>query len=563
MTRRPQRSLLSERNLQKTETTVGHMRSDIRENAELHTGDMHHDRHMVSGHNHKNTAPEAEVQYHSDESLQQNIGESLKEIDKDSVQIKDYTRKKKNRKKIVKLLSLVIGLAVVVAGAFLVYKAWNIGSRVFNGDMLGIFQQQALKTDQQGRSNVLIVGTTDDDPDHPGGDLTDSMMVVSIDQKKKDAYMFSIPRDLYVEYGQACASGYSGKINAYMSCAANGTDEEAKKRGLEGLRQFVGDIFGMDIQYGAHINTMVIKDSVDAVGGVMVNVDSRDPRGVLDGSLDWMCRETHLSAAEKQQRCPTGHYIDFKNGPNEMDGDKAMWFSRARGLAPPTYGLEESNFDREKNQQLVLMALKEKATSTGTLTDLGKVMGLMDAMGNNLRTNIDPKEVQTVMKLGSEIDIESVHQLSFYEEENRLMTIGDIGGQSIVQPVDGLYSYASIRSYLKKNIYANEITREAAKVVVLNGGSVSGVAQKEADKLAETGMVIAGVDNAPEGDYSRYEIYSLVDSTKKEASRKKLAELYGVKVSSDALPFNLDLEADFVIVIGPEPTDGGIIGTNG
>ena len=65
--------------------------------------------------------------------------------------------------------------------------------------------------------------------------------------------------------------------------------------------------------------------------------------------------------------------MQLTNGKHEMDGEKAMWFSRARGLVAPTYGLEQSNFDREKNQQLVLMALKSKATSTGTLTDFGKV----------------------------------------------------------------------------------------------------------------------------------------------------------------------------------------------
>ncbi len=40
--------------------------------------------------------------------------------------------------------------------------------------------------------------------------------------------------------------------------------------------------------------------------------------------------------------------MQLTNGKHEMDGEKAMWFSRARGLVAPTYGLEQSNFDREK-----------------------------------------------------------------------------------------------------------------------------------------------------------------------------------------------------------------------
>ena len=49
---------------------------------------------------------------------------------------------------------------------------------------IDLFQNQPLKMDAHGRSNMLILGTTDDDPDHPGATLTDSMMVLSVDQKK-------------------------------------------------------------------------------------------------------------------------------------------------------------------------------------------------------------------------------------------------------------------------------------------------------------------------------------------------------------------------------------------
>ena len=50
-------------------------------------------------------------------------------------------------------------------------------------------------------------------------------------------------------------------------------------------------IFNMDIQYAVHVNTVVIRDAVNAVGGVTVNVASRDPRGVLDATFDDKCRQ--------------------------------------------------------------------------------------------------------------------------------------------------------------------------------------------------------------------------------------------------------------------------------
>lgn len=531
ITRRPQRSLLNERSWQKTDTTIGHMRSDERQNVEVHTGDNEEALHVHSGH---------EV------GLKESIGASLQAIDQDSSKAKEKTKKHRRKRRWAKVASLIIGLIVLVGIGFLVFKAWQISSRIFQGDLLGVFQQQELKMDKDGRSNVLILGSTDDMPGRDGANLTDSMMILSVDQKKKDAYMFSIPRDLYVQYGQPCLPGYSGKINAFYPCADEGTDKEAETRRMDATRKLVGEIFDMDIQYVAHINTVVIRDSVNAVGGITVDVQSDDPRGVLDSTFDELCRDS-------PGLCPRGHYLDFKNGPNDMNGDQAMAFSQARGMTSPTYGLSGSNFDREKNQQLVLVALKNKAASTGTLTDIGKVMGLMDALGDNLRTNIDAKEIRTIMKLGGEIKDESIHRLSFVDEDNPLMTTGvSSDGQSIVQPTAGLYRYNEIQAFVRNSIFATPVTKEKSAITVLNGGGVSGAAQTEADKLEKLGMNIVQVGNAPSGDYSKYSIYQIVPVGEKLATKAKLEELYSAKTIMGNPPFGLSVQTDFVVVIGAQ-----------
>ena len=543
VTRRPQRTALGETGSHtvKKETDIGHMRKRSEKNISLHTGDSKDMHQVYSGRS---------------DDIKQNISQSLQAIDVDASKDKATKKKRHKKRRWVKIVIWVLVALIVFAIGFLLFKALSMSGRVFNGNILDVFQQQELKMDEYGRSNVLIVGTTDDDPVRKAegdGILTDSIMVVSVNQKTKDAYMFSIPRDLYVKYNEACVSGYEGKINVYFGCIDSADTEEAETNRLNGIREFVGDILDMDIQYTVHVKSNVIRDAVNAVGGVTVNVDSRDPRGVLDASIDWMCTQNNPTAEERQKRCPTGHYIDFPNGPNEMDGDKAMWFSRARGVGyGDTYGLEESNFDREKNQQLVLMALKEKAVSTGTLTDFGKVTALMDAMGDNLRTNIETKELQTIMKLASEIQVSDIHQLSFVDEDNTLVTTGNVGGQSIVQPVAGLYNYSQIRAYLQKNLNATPVTKENAKVIVLNGGGAAGGAQIQADKLEALGMNIVQVGNAEQDITDAYRIYQLAKSGEKTATSAKLAELYGVKITTDAPPFSLAAEADFVVVVGPE-----------
>ena len=539
MTRRPQRTNLTSASSHQARTTIGHERRVDNITSQLHTGD------------------DTSVQMKNPTSggIRDSISSSLEAIDQNTPKTPHQKRKKSRKKKrIIKISSIIIGIIVLIVGGFLVYKALGMMGNVLDGNPFDIFQQQALKEDAYGRSNILIVGTTDDDPTRKAegdGILTDSMMILSVNQTTKDAYMFSIPRDLWVQYNTACSAGYEGKINVMFGCIADGDTEEAETARLDGIREFVGDIFDIDLQYAVHVRSNVVSDAVNAVGGVTVKVESRDPRGVLDASIDWMCTQGNPTAEEKQKRCPTGHYIDFPIGDNEMDGDKAMWFSRARGVGHgETYGLEQSNFDREQNQQRVIIALKDKALSTGTLTDFSKITKLMDAMGENLRSNVETKEVRTIMSLASEITNDNIKRLSFVEEDNMLMTTGSVGGQSVVQPSAGLYDYSDIRAFLRKEIYATDVSKENASVIVLNSGTTSGLAQETADELEELGMNIIATDNVPEDYTEGANIYRLVAGDQKTATAKKLKELYEKEIKQGNPPFTIEAEADFVVIIG-------------
>lgn len=527
--RRPQRS-----NVGETSSPTQQIGANLGRSSELETAELH------------TTGSDKKVQHlktaHKVNTLEQSINESLSSIEDDKKQEKVAKKKQRKKKFWVKIVLWALGAILAAVIGFLLYRAWNMVSSVFKGDVLGIFQQQELKMDAGGRSNVLILGSTDDMADRDGANLTDSMMVLSVDQKKKDAYMFSVPRDLWVKYGTPCFWGNEGKINAYYSCAGDEAESDTSK--MDDTRKLVGNLFGMDIQYVVHVNTVVIRDGVNAVGGITVNVDGTDPRGVLDATFDDMCKN-------QSNLCPTGHFMQFKNGANEMNGDQAMAFSQARGMGVPSYGLDGSNFAREKNQQLVLMALKDKATSSGTLTDITKITALIDAMGNNLRTNIDAKEIRTVMSVASEIKDSDIHRLTFVDEDDPLMTTGSSAdGQSIVRPVAGIYDYSQIKAYLKKTIYATDLTRENANIIVVNATETSGVAGKETQKLADLGLNVEEPTNTEAGNYGNYKVYKLVASDKMPLTQSKLEELYKTKAVLDKPPFEVPTGVDFVVVIG-------------
>lgn len=481
------------------------------------------------------------------------IDESLRGIDTDASKGAVARPKRgftKNRaRRVVKWLIILFILTVVGIIGWIGYRTIIAGGNVFKGNLLGLIQSKPLQQDANGRSNILILGTSEDDPGHPGGYLTDSMMVMSIDQKNKAVDMFSIPRDLYVKYGISCDSGNAGKINAYFSCVnPDMTSASAEQERLTKTRQFVGKIFGLDIQYAVHVNNTVVKEAVDAVGGVDVNIQGNgpvpygvQPGSVLDRNFDWRCN----------YKC---YLVKYSPGVHHLDGTHALFLSQARGDVAPTYGFVNSNFDREANQRKIILALKQKAISTGTLTDVSKVTKLIDALGKNLRTNFDTSEIRTLMQLGTDIPPQNIQQLSLYDGSNAVVTTANIGGASSVVPSAGTFDYSGIRAFIKQKLSTDPVTRENAQVDVLNGSKTPGIAQTEADKLSSAGFIVGIVGNAPKGPYQTTEIYQIGRGN--EATKAKLESIFGVKVRTDTPPTTVTGNTKFVVILAqPSPSN--------
>lgn len=480
---------------------------------------------------------------------QEDLNASLRDIELGTDEPEESGKKgKKKRKKaplskkrrIIKWSIIGVIIILLVVGGWLAYKVLTASSSIFEGGIFGLVKNQPLKEDENGRSNILLLGTSEDDPGHGGAYLTDSMMIVSIHQKDKTIDMFSIPRDLYVQYGRACNSGYEGKINEFFNCVnSDWKSKAAEKERLTETRKFVGDIFDLDVQYAVHVNNTVIKEAVDAVGGVDINIQgSNGDPGVYDRNFDWRCN----------YQC---YFVKYKNGVHHLDGEHALFLAMARGDVAPTYGLGNSNFDREKNQQKIIIALKEKAVSTGTLTDVTKITKLIDALGNNLRTNFNTSEIRTLMDVGSQVDSKDIKTISLFDGDNAVVTSGNHNGASVVMPAAGVFNYEQIRAFIAKKFTSNPVSREEAKVAVFNASGTEGVAAAEADKLKRQGFTISTVDNAPEGSYGDVEVYQI--GSGKSATKAKLESLYGVTVKAEKPPVTVNGNINFVVIFGKAP----------
>lgn len=437
----------------------------------------------------------------------------------------------------MKRIAIALAILLVVIGGYFLIKFFIASSQIFKGNAFSaIFAQgKELKMDENGRSNVLLFGTSEDDPGHEGAQLSDSIMIASIDQNKKDVFLVSVPRDLYVDYGMACNSGYEGKINELYVCGkANGGGSE--DAGQEALREKVGELFGLEMHYSVHVNYTAMRDIVDAVGGITVDIDSDDPRGILDRNFDWRCN----------YQC---YYVKHPNGPVELNGKEALALARARGSVAPTYGLSGGNFDREQYQQKILIAIKEKAVSAGTIANPIKINALIDALGDNVRTTFEAAEMKTLADLAQEIDVNNIKRLSLVDEENPLVTAGSIGGSSIVQPTAGSGDFSEIQAAVDAYATGDTSYLEGATVDVLNASGIAGAATEQAEELEAEGVTVEVVGNAPEdADAGPVRLYD-VSGGEAPATLKKLEMLLGVQAIKE-LPSGVTSDSDFVIIVG-------------
>lgn len=337
-------------------------------------------------------------------------------------------KKKWSRGKKIALAIGIIILIILIAVGIYAYTILGKVSDIFEGNPTDILTPIALQEDDNGRSNILIFGTSEDDEGHSGAQLADSILVLSVDQNNNKAAMFSIPRDLWIDYGIACSVGCSGKINATYLCGleANNNDEKAASQYFANT---VGNVLNMSIPYYIKVNYGAVSGITDALGGIDVDVYSDDPRGLYD--------------------VRTG--LNLQSGINHLNGEQALLLARARN-SKGGYGLSRSNFDREKNQQRIIQALQQKALSLGVLANPQQALSILDSLGENIRTNITMSELRQILDIALAMGGNQIKSIDLTD----LLTTGTVGSASVVIPTSGQGNFTELQNYLSQQLTASE-----------------------------------------------------------------------------------------------------------
>jgi len=224
--------------------------------------------------------------------------------------------------------------------------------------------------------NILFLGIAG--VDREGPNLSDSIVVVSYDLKANHLTTISIPRDVWSE-------ALHDKIN---SAYAYG---EAKKKGAGFIlaKAEVETIIGQPIHYAAAINFDQFEELINFLGGVTVNVEN----SFIDKEFPIAGRENDLCGNDPEYKCRY-KTVSFTKGSALMDGQTALNFVRSRHAE----GSEGTDFAREKRQQKVIEAIKNKLIAFVKKPDLNQYKKLYDLTDKLVKRDVDNQQLAIILK---------------------------------------------------------------------------------------------------------------------------------------------------------------------
>ncbi len=430
---------------------------------------------------------------------------------------------------------ITMAILLLLCGGWLGGKFVYNAHKLFGGNIFSVLRSTKLKGEDVGRVNILLAGNSADDPGHDGANLTDSIMVLSIDTKNHKAFMVSIPRDLWVHIPH---DGHAKINEAYVDGEdSNFNDSGYPKGGMGQLEQIVSESLGIPINYYALVDYNALKQSVDAVGGVDINIKSKDPRGLYDPNIDWETK---------------GPLVKLTNGVHHLNGRQALDLARARGDSYNSYGFAASDFDRTEHQRQLLVALKSKAVSAGVIANPAKLSSLSDSIGNNVKTDFQLSEVHRLYDIIKLVDSNNIQSLSLNSAngKNLLASYATPNGQSALIPAAAIDDFTAIKAFIRRQITASQVVQESAKVVVLNGTTINGLAVKVGTNLTNKQFI---VDSVGDSLNSVQVTTAIIDNTsgKKPATRAALTKLFGNHLTTQN-PYATAYDADFIIVLGAD-----------
>jgi LCP family protein required for cell wall assembly len=397
-------------------------------------------------------------------------------------------RAREERTSLLKRVALIL-LAVLLAFLLLagVTKAL-LGLRMVGMRTILNVTGAELQTDADGFTNILLLGQGD--ATHEGKDLTDAIMVASLDPRTtKSIVLLSLPRDLYFLRTEKMGKGrlnsmyrdYRGYLRA-KGMSFEGASQEA----LRELAAEIGKHLSLKIHAVLKADFIGFEKAIDAVGGVDLEV----PYDIIDTQF------------------PGPNYtyetFEIRAGPQHLDGEAALKYVRSRHTT--------SDFDRSARQQQLLHTLGAKLKDEGLLSQPATLVRFLDIVGDHLETTMSLRELAGLMKLGLMIARDRIIAMQLHDRNGLYGSPVEPGGFLYTPPRDQFegasvllpvsipefpVTWKQIQTLTQLLFRTRSIYLSRPAITVLNGGAKTGLGRHLANELLRFGLNVVNVANAP------------------------------------------------------------------
>jgi LCP family protein required for cell wall assembly len=378
---------------------------------------------------------------------------------------------------------------------------------------------EPIPWDGASRVNILVMGLDYRDwVSGEGAPRTDTMVLASVDPLSKTAGILSIPRDLWVSI-----PGFEepNRINvAYRF----GETYQLPGGGSELAMKTVEGLLGLKIDYYALIDFYAFEQFIDELGFIEIDV----PRNIWVDPID-------------------GPTVKLKKGAHDLPGNLALAYARARNT-------EGGDFDRAGRQMQVIMAIRDRILSADMLTTLiSRAPGIYEQLAAGVQTNLTLEQAIQLAWLVQQIPEEEILRGSIGTDHVTFHKSPD--GDDVLKPRpeqirflrDEIFATAGLASPALAGADPQELMQtENAKVSVLNGAGVPGLATRTSEYLAAQGVNVVNTGDAPE----QYSATTIISYTGNPYTIYYLVELMGISENKIYIRFDPASQVDIEVILG-------------
>ena len=309
------------------------------------------------------------------------------------------------------------------------------------------------------------------------GNLTDFIMLGQYNPNTREIALLSIPRDTNIGNNSV-----DGKINSAYS-----------SRGMDKLKKQVTEITGIEIDYHVLFKTKILRQVVDKIGGVTVDVP------------------INMNYDDPYQNL----YIHLKKGTQKLTGSQAEQFCRFRKNNDGS-GYPGGDVERTKAQQKFIKAFIAELLKVDNVSKIPDLINIvLEGTKTNVTLDVAKEYIDDVIALKTDrittntlpgsarmgqSPLGYMTSYYYYDAEKTKTMVDEMFHSSSITSGETTVSVTS------SNVIGKDESGElTVRVELLNAGTTSNVINNLVDKLRKENFYVVKIGN--------------YDTSKKEASR--------------------------------------------